>query len=226
MGAPTGYALSHAFALDAKWDLSALPYNDWLDLIFKHPDDDDEWCWRDEWSYRISNNQIILEYLIELFERPRLLLDRYSESQLERGFWFLMGPAGFSDVAWDKKIAFERRAFFIRQHATLFKELFADYPLETSVQMWWDLFESGYSRNQTPTDTDDAALQETILWTLGDILGMNESHCVCSALHGLNHLHHPRVPEFIDYFLATNRWLNQAEYVRAYALDCREGKAL
>lgn len=230
MGSPSGNALFNPFAEDAKWNLSELDYHAWLDFIFQHPvvdsTKDTQWYWQDEWRYKITDNQIVLEYLIGLFTHPQVLLEKYSDSQLEQGFWFLMGPAGFSDIAWDQNLSFERRAFFIRQHASLFRNLFSNHPLETSVHMWWDLFESGYRINPHPESTDDASLQEMILWTLGDILGMDEWHCVCSALHGLNHLRHPRVPEFIDYFLATKQGLNEIEDVRAYALACREGNAL
>jgi len=227
MSETQGKALFNPFVDEAKWDLSTLTYEAWLDLIFQHPvrvEEETNWYWEDEWEYKISDNQIVFGYLSKLFFDSRILVERYRDEQLEQGFWFLLGPAGFSDVFWDQNIDRERRTAAIRSQAILFKELFAEHPLDTSVNMWWDLFENGYYCDHQPVDDDDAAIQEAILWTLGDILGMPEWHCVGSALHGLNHLHHPRVPEFIDYFLATKQGLDE-EWI-AYALLCREGKAL
>jgi hypothetical protein len=112
----------------------------------------------------------------------------------------------------------------IRSQEKLFRDLFSRHSLETSVFMWWDLLEDGYYVGKEPVNEDDVAIREAILLTLGEILGIDSWPCVGSALHGLNHLGHPRVPEFIDYFLATKQGLD--EEVIAYALECREGNAL
>ncbi len=204
-----------------------MSYNEWLDFIFQRSvkrDSDQAWYWQDEWEYKISDNGVVLDQLIRLFSNSIVLIEAYSEAQLEQGFWFLMGPAGFSDIAWDEKIDLRRRVGMVRAQAFIFRDLFAQHPLDTIVYMWWDLFESGYCCSKVPENADDAAIQEAILLTLGDILGMEPWHCVCSALHGLNHLGHPRVAEFINYFLATKQGLD--EDVISYALLCREGKAL
>ena len=204
-----------------------MSYLEWLDFVFQHPlaaEGEENWYWNDDWEYRISNNAIVLDRLTHLFLNSGILVERYREEQLEQGFWFLMGPAGFSDIAWDEKIDLERRVNFVRSHLALFRDTFSSHPLDTIVYMWWDLFESGYYGENRTIDADDEAIQEAILWTLGEILGLQPAPCVGSALHGLNHLYHPRVPEFIDYFLATKPDLD--EEMISYALLCRQGKAL
>ena len=226
MGATSGTALWSILHEDAKWDLATIPYTEWLDFVFQHPvksNSESEWYWQEEWDYKISNNGVVLDYLVRLFSNSSVLIDTYSEAQLEQGFWFLLGPAGFSDIAWDEKIDLSRRIGMVRAQSSIFRDLFLHHPLDTSVYMWWDLFESGYD-GFVPKSEDDAAIQDAILVTLGEILGLDSWPCLGSALHGLNHLGHPRVPEFIDYFLATKQGLD--EDIINYALLCREGKAL
>jgi hypothetical protein len=71
--------------------------------------------------------------------------------------------------------------------------------------------------------TDERVLFETLLETLQQILALPNAICQCSALHGLGHLHHPRVKEIVTAFAETHgqdwtpekkRWLQQCAVCR------------
>jgi hypothetical protein len=71
--------------------------------------------------------------------------------------------------------------------------------------------------------SDLKVIQEAILRTLIRILAIDHSGCQISALHGLGHLHHPRVQEIVQNFLAAHR----AEFNDddlAWIEDCAVGK--
>jgi hypothetical protein len=106
--------------------------------------------------------------------------------------------------------------------ANLFRRFFSDTPLYTASFMWWDLVvETDVYAKGDPEEY--ARVREAIFATLCDILGSDSEHCQRAALHGLNHLRHPRTQEVVDGFLGSHPDLAPA--LVTYAQECREGRA-
>jgi hypothetical protein len=120
--------------------------------------------------------------------------------------------------------------------------VFADYVanckvevVEGSFYMWWDYvctafwFEQTYER-KFPAEKydllpkDDRKLVDVMFETLIEILALDDERSKSCALHGLGHLHHPRVPAVVqkvidacsDLNLLALKWLE----------SCRDGTAM
>ena len=196
-------------------DLNNYSFEEWLGFVFDHPVEEPPWFFSTEWEGR---PEIVLKYVIELFKNPGILLDRYSVEQIEQGFWFLLGAFGeVSNWIWDNRISWKLREETIRQMVTVFENLFTKVRFDQICYMWWDLL-----RNFD--DNPDPKASEAILDALATILHFDKTECQMSALHGLNHLKHPRRKEVIQSFLDSHP--NLDEEWKTFALDAMEGRLL
>jgi hypothetical protein len=90
--------------------------------------------------------------------------------------------------------------------ADLFRILFATEPLDTSVQMWWDIlcydWHCGNRKRERERGGEDERMQDVIFQTLTAILALDSGICQRAALHGLGHLHHPETENLIQRYIA------------------------
>ena len=87
----------------------------------------------------------------------------------------------------------------VRSMYFLFRELFIDESLQTSVCMWWDSFCYGWhgGNRKRSRGGDDLLMQDGMFETLSRILALESDICQGAALHGLSHLHHPKTETII-----------------------------
>lgn len=203
-------------------DISAISFEEWVSFIFDHPVQKPPWhC--GEVNYDISDEEKILFYLTELFKNPALLLEKFSEKQIDQGFWFMLGPEGFMGVLWNPNIPFSKRKHCIDSMYDLYQLLFWDHPLESIDFMWWDMLSDIYDLyDGKPRDDDDAMVQEAMFQVLVRLLDTKNSAQAKAALHGLSHLKHPKGKEAIDHYLLQNPDID--EELGKYALQCKEYK--
>jgi hypothetical protein len=203
-------------------DISTFSFEEWVRFIFDHPVGERPWD-RNDFSYDISDEEKIVSYLIQLFKNPLVLLEKFSEEQINQGFWFMLGTEGFMGVLWNTNIPFSNRNQCFDAMYDLYQLLFLDHPLDSIDFMWWDMLSDMYDLyDGKPRDDDDAMVQEAMLHVLIRLLDTKNSAQAKAALHGLSHLKHPKGKEAIDHYLLRNPDID--EELRKYALQCKEYK--
>jgi hypothetical protein len=186
----------------------------------------------DHWSWHIEDTfeaETICAYYIQLFRKPEFVLEQFSKAQLEAGFWAIQSAnlhCGLPNLLGDTDLSFETRESCIRAMADLFKHLFANEPLDTSVQMWWDslCYDWHCGNRNRERGGEDKRLQDVFFETLEQILSFDSETCLGAALHGLGHLHHPDTPALIDRFIKQHPSLKQ-EW-KSYALAAAKFEVL
>jgi len=219
-------------------------FEDWVAGVFDHPVTKPEWHWGPEATNWSRPNEEALEFTARLFDQPAEILRRFSDAQLNQGFWFLLGSNGDVMRGLDNEdIAWELRLRCIRSFSSVFETLFAtrcsshlshlrrtnvpDDPGLSSLNevcyMWWD-FDCWCARPEVVAHRKiDAAFLEVMEQTLG----LPHDACRESALHGLGHWHREYPAEtttIIDAFLEQSGPIR--EELRDYAQQARQGCVL
>lgn len=201
-----------------QFDLRSASFEEFIDFLFAHEVAPKNWYAHVEVQYDAFR---VVSCYSRLFTSPRFLLSRFSKEQLEQGFWAVHGPVlecSVSNVIWDQEVPFDIRERCVRTMYDLFAELFAEQPLDTASNMWWDsLAYAWHCGNRTRAKGgEDQSMQDVMFDTLARILEIPSQSCQVAALHGLGHLHHPDTPRLIHDYLGKNGSL--APSVREYAL--------
>src|SRR5262249_4860704 len=101
----------------ARYDMRDASFEDFVDFLFAHdlaPSPEGSWYRHVEVDY---DPRRIASYYIRLFSAPRFLRSRFSQAQLEQGFWAILGGilgCSIGDVIWDRTVPFEVRADCVR----------------------------------------------------------------------------------------------------------------
>ena len=82
-------------------------------------------------------------------------------------------------------------------------------------EMLWDMV---FGPGQMPDETADIFLA-----SLEEILSINDKRCQAAALHGLNHLDHPRRPAVVQAWINAHR---HEGWNISWLEACRDGKAM
>jgi hypothetical protein len=133
-----------------------LPFHEWLDYLFGHAVGPSGFRESDDWWDEAAAPELAVDYLTRLFEAPEVLLDRYPEDRVDRGFWFLVGESGHLGPLFGPAAAWETRRRGLLAIGDLYERLFAvacanhlghrdggpapPRPLNSICYMWWDLF--------------------------------------------------------------------------------------
>jgi len=166
----------------------------------------------------------------ELFKTSAELIDQWDDYTLEKGCWAMFGPVvdgNLEELIWGNQISLTEKITLIRSMYFMYQDFFAENPLDTSCEMWWDGI--AYSFNPLGFANPDRhpghkAIQKTMFETLRAILELESYECQMAALHGLNHVAHPGTENVIQAYL--NRHPNLDPDSVEYALDCAKGEAL
>jgi len=212
---------------------------EWIDHIFDHPISEPAWYWSEDAEQWTGLREQIPLFIAETFESSGELLARFSDEQLDQGFWYLAGGASpdFILTLVDEKLPVAPRLRAIRSFMPLFEHVMAARctahlshiderganALNSSCFMWWDLLRFTLWTNST-------SLNAEIIATLSLILTIPHDACREGALHGIGHLRH-NYPEYeqqlsgiIDELLAGTPGL-RPELI-AYAEQARRGEIL
>jgi hypothetical protein len=109
--------------------------------------------------------------------------------------------------------------------------------------MWWDNLCSVFWVNVSARMREEGALEElptasfkdlnqeetqildTMFETLVQTLNLGEIRCQQAALHGLGHLHHPKVPEIVQHYM-DHRAQNWPPEGIQWLRECRDGTVM
>jgi hypothetical protein len=203
-------------------DVSQYSFDEFISFLFARdvPAENEK---QEPWDWSIDVTfvpQRVCKYYVQLFRQPESLLERFSKSQLEQGFWAIQGPnldCGVERLLSDTGLPFADREECIRSMFDLFARLFASEPLDSSVQMWWDslCYDWHCGNRNRERGGEDLQLQDVMFQTLARILSIDSQICQGAALHGLGHLHHPGTPELVESYIRehpslTKEWKDYA----------------
>ena len=179
----------------------------------------------DSWYYSVEvtfdANEVAGHY-VNLFTDPEFLRSRFSQLQLEQGFWAILGPnlsCGAAQLIWLQELPFSMREKCVRAMFHLYERFFAIDPLDTSAYMWWDslCYDWHMGHRSRAKGGEDHLMQDVMFETLSKILDLDSEACQKAALHGLGHLRHPSTETVIRGFLDRREGTIDAEF-KEYAL--------
>lgn len=222
--------------------LKNLTFEGWLAYVFDHPVEEGkkEWYWdidADEWDEPAADT---IQFLTRAFENAAVVLQPYSDAQLNQGLWFIADNS-CSDHMFallDASLPWPARQRCIRSIHNLYEQCFVRRctphlghttepgtgPLNmVCYYMWWDIIPiSG-----KPDVPEWSELDREILGVMESTLQLDSLACRESALHGLGHWQHQypqRVGEIIDAFLMEHRELRKE--LETYAVNAYTGYVL
>jgi hypothetical protein len=192
-----------------RYELRGISFENFVLFLFEREvsveseEDAEHWYYTAEIAFEPRE---VAAHYIRLFKQPEFLLSQFSRRQLEEGFWAIRGPnleCGVYTLMWIEELPFSIRADCIRAMFHLFERLFAQEPLETSAQMWWDSLCYDWHCGNRSRDKggEDQLMQDVLFETLSRILDLDSVICQGAALHGLGHLHHPSTEQLVDGYL-------------------------
>lgn len=215
----------------------------WIDHVFDHPVSNPPWYWRadamatsigtEEWP---EAPETIVAHIAETFEHSGKLLSRFSDDQLNQGFWYLFyqGPPDFMGTLLDERVPLGCRLRALRSFAPLFEQVMAQRcsshlshldekgasSLNAACYMWFDVVLDRFD----PERLIQAQLETDLIGILRVILAIPQDACRESAFHGIGHWvhHYPQLADMADRFLSGVPGL-RPELI-AYAESARAGK--
>ena len=215
----------------------SLSFDAWVDYVFNHPVEEDSWyLQRDEHGnpldWWVPTPLVAADYMVRLFENPRVLVGPYSDEQIDQGLWFIMGRLvwGYCSSALEDVVPVEFQRRWVYSIIPLYRELFAERcsehfgrrtdgpeparPLNMSCYMFWDMG----NLYDVAASIWHRHLVDPVFDVLEQTLSLDSLACRESSLHGLGHVHesHPeRVQSVIKRFLKS--YPQARPHLRAYA---------
>jgi hypothetical protein len=225
------------------WSMgSAQPLHVWIDHVFDHLVSDPPWYFAidamatsigtEEWP---ETPETVVAHIAETFEHSGKLLSRFSDEQLNQGFWYLFyqGPPDFMGTLLDEGVTLACRLKALRSFPPLFEQVMAERcsshlshlgekganPLNSACYMWFDEVLDRFN----PERLIQAQLETYLIGTLRVILAIPHDACRESALHGVGHWvrHYPGLADMADQLLSATPGL-RPELI-AYAESARAG---
>ena len=216
------------------------PLTVWINHVFNHPVSQPPWYYNspttdEEWPETREN---VATHIAEAFEHSGPLLSRFSDEQLNQGFWYLFYRTDdFMDTLLDTEVAAAIRLRALRSFVPLFEQVMAarcsshlahvvdeesENVLDSACYMWFDEVLDRFF----PYRLFEAGLDSELVVTLRSVLAIPHDACRESALHGIGHWirHLPHLADVIDQFLDTTPGL-RPELI-AYAQSARAGEVL
>lgn len=212
--------------------MSTPSFDEWLGHWFAS--DVGAWPWDDLSAHEVT------EYMTQLFEKPSVLVERFSLEIINKGLWSICGVESsyWQDVrSSDVPRTAQQRC--VRAILVLYRDLFAPLctahygylndgpeppsPVNSVCYMLWDMDQLQYIHSLP----DGEHLVNPVFEVLASILEIDSIPCRESALHGLAHQvvdHKVRVQKIVDGFLLAHPQL--PEPLVDYARYAREGRVL
>ena len=212
-------------------DITGYSYEHFVSFLFDHEvvgtnEGNGPWYWNVDVTFEPAN---VCLFYKRFFRQPEFILRDCSKPKLEQGFWAIQGPnlaCSVSNIIWNDELPFSSRSECVRSMTDLFTRLFANEPLETSVQMWWDslCYDWNCGNRERNRGGEDLLMQDVLFETLSKLLKSDSEICQGAALHGLGHLHHPKTEELIDSYMRERPSLS--EDWKKYALAAAKFEVL
>jgi hypothetical protein len=216
---------------------SDVTLDQWVGYVFDHPVADPAWHFAVDSPYLELRPERTAELIAQTFEEGRLLLQPFSNEQLNQAFWFLLN-SGNSDYMFsltDASVPWPVTRRALRSFVPLFREVMAARcspslshldesgatALNSACYMWWDLMP--ISEASAVGDSRKRPVHDEVLAVLAELLEIPHDACRESALHGLGHwaLFNPGAAAVIDEFLGRSTGLRRE--LLNYARQARAG---
>jgi hypothetical protein len=213
-------------------------YATWIAHCFDHAVAPQAWYLAPDAPEWDAPAALTLDYLTQLFSSPVESVGRFSDAQLNQGFWYLASKS-FSDhmyVLVDATLPEAARLACLGAIKTLFAQLFGarctNQPshgtdaasglsaLNSICFMWWEIL----PLHGEPNDPRRIKFDQAVLAVLRETLAMDSLACQESALHGLGHwsyYYRAKVRPIIDNYLAH---APEDAPLRAYARLAADGQ--
>ena len=195
----------------------ALEYEVWITYVFDHGDP--RWHWEldaAEWNEG-AHWELTVDHLINLFENPSPLLDRFTPAQIGAGINFIASPSCSSHAFALRcnSVSLDKRIRGLRAISNLYAQCFARIchwspggsefapgggtgPEYDTCFMFWDVFPFFGKMSKPPPATDLDAdlllppedtlqLEDACLWAMERTVELANPCCVVGGLHGLGH---------------------------------------
>ena len=176
--------------------------SDWIAHVFDHPVTDPAWHWSLDAPTWEGPPEQTATLIAETFERSGELLARFSDAQLNKGFWYLVcfACSELMRCLIEPEVPLDVRLRALRSFVPLFEQVMAvrcsphlshlneepANPLNGACYMWWDnlIF---YGK---PAEPDRAEFDVEVLQVIAQLLTIPHDACRESALHGVGEWHH------------------------------------
>ncbi len=190
----------------------------WIAHVFDHPVAVSEpaWYWSPEAPVWRGNSENMVTFIAETFERAGELLARFSDAELNQGFWYLVSGSCSSLMLTlvEPAIPLASRLRALRSFVPLFEQVMAARcsphlshldeqpanPLNGACYMWWD-FLPFFGKPDEPKRSEFDA---EVLRVLQRLLNIPHDACRESALHGISEwqFYYPASKSIVDDWLA------------------------
>jgi hypothetical protein len=227
-------------------DASSFSYDELILFFFTHPITDGYWKLNNDGRplgncnfVEFEKPEALVANLTRLFLDSREISRRVSIPALDHGFDAIVSSGLFNlcRVTWDDSVPLQTRLGCIRSMYRPFADFLANCKVEFENQafyMWWDNilqeFWTVQSRQRGNEEcrydllsTGDTEVLDCMLETLIRILELDDERCQTSAIHGINHLRHPRGPAIVQKFIDENRGRMTEDRLKWVEL-CRDNK--
>ncbi len=206
------------------------PVEQWAEWYFDRPatgagpnsalfDSESDFLEADDLPDGASPELVILERLAELHERYEDWTTTYSADQLSQGLWAMFSFPGFlGEVLLSGELPLGPRARLMRSLVVQYRVYVKGWDPNAAMPHGWEMLWDLILGNKHAGDLADLALE-----CLGEILAMDDVRCQGAALHGLNHLNHPKRPAMVQ------RWIDQHRgngWNLGWLEACRDGRAM
>jgi hypothetical protein len=210
----------------------------WIAHVFDHPVTDPAWHWSLGAPTWQGTAEDIVTLVTDTFERSGELLARFSDAQLNQGFWYLLNSScsDFMFALVEPKVPLAPRLRALHSFIPLFEQVMAvrcsphlshldeqpANPLNASCYMWWEILPI----HGEPEDPARAEFDDEVLRLFPRLLSIPHDACRESALHGISEwqLYYPSAESIVEKWLARTPGL-RPELV-AYAEDAKVGNVL
>ena len=195
-------------------DAHSLP--NWIAHVFDHPVADPAWHWSLDSATWDGSSQDTVTFIADTFERSGDLLSRFTDAQLNQGFWYLLsaGCSEFMFALVEPAVPLASRLRGLRSFVPLFEQVMAvrcsphlshldeqpANPLNGACYMWWDILPI----HGKPEEPDRTEFDAEVLRVLPRLLSIPHDACRESALHGVSEwqLYYPGAEAIVDEWLA------------------------
>jgi hypothetical protein len=207
-------------------DPSRLTYPEWIRFFFDRPiqekifwDEIDEY---DEWR-EIAVPARIVQYLRTLCLEHKAIREAYSEEQVEQGLWGIFATYMYQRTLFEPAVDVGTRIQCVEAMYYLYADVVAYLGGDKDdgfYWMWWDYIGHEVRAYEALT-MDGKQVFDAVIQTLAKILGLPSLNCQWAALHGLGHVHHPKVREIVQHYLDTHG-TELSDDDRRWVEGCRE----
>jgi len=181
-------------------------FNQFVDFLFARDVQSESARRRDSWYFNTEvcfDPHRVCGYYVQLFRNSAFLLERYSTAQLEQGFSAMTVRSlscSVQQLIWSPELPFINRAECVRSMVYLCRDVFQHDAIGVTASMWWDSFCFAWEcgNRQRSRGGEDLLMQDVLFGALSEVVLFDSSICRASALHGLEHLHHPETLAWID----------------------------